>query len=126
MEMDRDFIREARATFAREIAGLKASVRKSGQRLAELERGRRMAVAAESARRLKTNHGLAGPTGATALADAEATCAACANGRPRMPRPKLPTRPSMRRPIRPASPKSSKPQASASGPARPPPSVLER
>src|SRR6188472_52456 len=29
MEMDRDSIREARATFAREIAGLKAAVRKS-------------------------------------------------------------------------------------------------
>src|ERR1700741_2156730 len=49
---------EARATFAREIAGLKASVRKSGQRLAELERGRRIALAAESVRRLKTGHGL--------------------------------------------------------------------
>jgi len=35
MEMDRDSIREARATFAREIAGLKAAVRKSGQRLAD-------------------------------------------------------------------------------------------
>lgn len=73
MEADRDAIREARATFAREIAGLKASVRKSGQRLAELERGRRIALAAESVRRLKTGHGLGTPTGATALADAEAT-----------------------------------------------------
>ena len=73
MEMDRDLIREARATFAREIAGLKAAVRKSGERLAELERGRRIALAAELVRRLKTGHGLAGPSGATALADAEAT-----------------------------------------------------
>jgi len=73
MEADRDAIREARATFAREIAGLKASVRKSGQRLAELERGRRIALAAESVRRLKTGHGLGTATGATALADAEAT-----------------------------------------------------
>jgi phage shock protein A len=73
MEADRDAIREARATFAREIAGLKASVRKSGQRLSELERGRRIALAAESVRRLKTGHGLGTPTGATALADAEAT-----------------------------------------------------
>ena len=48
MEADRDAIREARATFAREIGGLKAAVRKSGQRLAELERGRRIALAAES------------------------------------------------------------------------------
>ena len=73
MEADRDAIREARATFAREIAGLKAAVRKSGQRLAELERGRRIALAAESVRRLKTGHGLGTPTGATALADAETT-----------------------------------------------------
>src|SRR5204863_8951095 len=73
MEADRDSIREARATFAREVAGLKATVRKSGQRLTELERGRRIALAAESVRRLKTGHGLAGPSGATALADAEAT-----------------------------------------------------
>jgi phage shock protein A len=73
MEADRDAIREARATFAREIAGLKTSVRKSTQRLAELERGRRIALAAESVRRLKTGHGLGTPTGATALADAEAT-----------------------------------------------------
>jgi len=73
MEADRDSIREARATFAREITSLKAAVRKSGQRLAELERGRRIALAAESVRRLKTGHGLAGPSGTTALADAEAT-----------------------------------------------------
>ena len=73
MEMDRDSIREARATFAREITGLKAAVRKSGQRLAELERGRRIALAAELVRRLKTGHVLSGPSGATALADAEAT-----------------------------------------------------
>ena len=73
MEADRDAIREARATFAREIAGLKAAVRKSGQRLAELERGKRIALAAESVRRLKTGHGLGATSGATALADAEAT-----------------------------------------------------
>jgi len=73
MEADRDAIREARATFAREIGQLKATVARSGQRLAELERGRRIASAAESVRRLKTGHGVAGPGGATALADAEAT-----------------------------------------------------
>ena len=73
MEADRDAIREARATFAREIGQLKATVARSGQRLAELERGRRIASAAESVRRLKTGHGVAGPRGATALADAEAT-----------------------------------------------------
>jgi phage shock protein A len=73
MEADRDAIREARATFAREIGSLKATVRRSGQRLAELERGRRIAAAAESVRRLKAGHGLAVPGGATALTDAEAT-----------------------------------------------------
>jgi len=70
MEADRDSVREARATFAREIAGLKATVRKSSQRLAELERGRRIAQAAESVRRLKT---AGAPAGNTALADAETT-----------------------------------------------------
>lgn len=73
MEADRDAIREARATFAREITSLKATVRNSGQRLAELERGRRIASAAESVRRLKAGSGLTTPSGATALADAEAT-----------------------------------------------------
>ena len=73
LEADRDSIREARATFAREIAGLKATVRKSGQRLGELERGRRIAQASESVRRLKTGHTFGTPSGATALADAEAT-----------------------------------------------------
>jgi phage shock protein A len=71
MEADRDAIREARATFAREIAQLKTTVARSGQRLAELERGRRIAQAAESVRRLKT--GAFAPGGTTALADAEAT-----------------------------------------------------
>jgi phage shock protein A len=73
MEADRDSIREARATFAHEIGNLKATVRKSSQRLAELERGRRIASAAESVRRLKAGSGLATPSGATALTDAEAT-----------------------------------------------------
>src|SRR5436305_8190401 len=70
MEADRDSIREARATFAREVAGLKVTVRKSAQRLTELERGRRIAQAAESVRRLKTG-GV--PSGNAALADAETT-----------------------------------------------------
>jgi phage shock protein A len=73
MEADRDALREARGTFAREIAGLKATVRKSAQRFSELERGRRIAQAAESVRRLKAGSGLASPSGSTALADAEAT-----------------------------------------------------
>src|SRR5258705_5398140 len=46
MEADRDSIREARATFAHEIGNLKATVRKSSQRLAELERRRPIASVA--------------------------------------------------------------------------------
>ena len=54
MEADRDAIREARAAFATDIGQLKATVTNAGHRLQELERGRRIAVAAESVRRLKT------------------------------------------------------------------------
>jgi phage shock protein A len=72
MEADRDAVREARATFAREIVHLKRTTADAGRRLAELERGRRIAQAADAVRRLKTR----GPTRlgrATALTDAEAT-----------------------------------------------------
>jgi phage shock protein A len=73
MEGDRDAIRQARATFAAEAAQLKTAVANAAHRLAELERGRRIAQAAEAVRRLKT--GCASPGGAAnaALADAEAT-----------------------------------------------------
>src|SRR5215813_4359963 len=54
MEADRDAVREARATFAREIAHLRRRTADAGRRLAELERGRRIAQAAEAVRRLKT------------------------------------------------------------------------
>ena len=73
MEVDRDAVRDARGTFAREIAHLKRAAADAGRRLAELERGRRIAQAAEAVRRLKT----CGPArvggGAAALSDAEAT-----------------------------------------------------
>jgi phage shock protein A len=72
LEADRDALREAHATFAREIAHLKMAAADAGRRLAELERGRRIAQAAEAVRRLKAR----GPTragGAAALSDAEAT-----------------------------------------------------
>ena len=74
MEADRDAIREARATFAREIGGAEgdgAQVRASGWPSSSA--GGASRLAAESVRRLKTGSGLAGPSGATALADAEAT-----------------------------------------------------
>ena len=73
LEADRDALRETRAAFAGEIAKLKASVAQAGQRLSELERGRRIAQAAESVRRLKTNVGSPGGAGASSLAEAEAT-----------------------------------------------------
>ena len=73
MEADRDAIREARNTFAAEINQLKATVANAGLRLAELERGRRIALAAECVRRLKVSGAAPGPAGHVALAEAEAT-----------------------------------------------------
>jgi phage shock protein A len=72
MEADRDAIREARSAFATDIGQLKSTVAGAGHRLAELERGRRIALAAESVRRLKAS-GSAGTAGSAALAEAEAT-----------------------------------------------------
>lgn len=71
MEADRDAIREARANSALKIAHLKTTMADAGRRLAELERGRRIAKAAEAALRLKTR-GQPG-FGAASLADAETT-----------------------------------------------------
>jgi hypothetical protein len=68
MEADRDAVREERVTFAQEIAHLKRTTADAGRRLAELERGRRIAQAAEAVRRLKSR-GPARLGGATALAD---------------------------------------------------------
>jgi phage shock protein A len=73
MEADRDAIREARRVFSSEIGQLKATVAIAGQRLSELERGRRIALAAESVRRLKSGRASAGPAGLASLAEAEAT-----------------------------------------------------
>jgi phage shock protein A len=71
MEADRDAIREARAGSALKIAQLKSTMADAGRRLAELERGRRIAQAAEAVRRIKTR-GQSGFGGAS-LSDAEAT-----------------------------------------------------
>jgi phage shock protein A len=73
MEADRDAIRQARALFAAEAARLKAAVANAAHRLAELERGRRIAQAAEAVRRLKAGCGTPGSAPNAALADAEAT-----------------------------------------------------
>src|SRR5437660_6526049 len=53
MEADRDAMREARAVFAKEIGRLRHDVTGATHRLRELERGRRIATAAESVRRLR-------------------------------------------------------------------------
>jgi phage shock protein A len=73
MEVDRDAIRQARATFAAEAAQLKTAVGNATHRLADLERGRRIAQAAEAVRRLKAGCGTPGSVANAALADAEAT-----------------------------------------------------
>lgn len=73
MEADRDSIKEARKTFAADVAQLKSAVANAGHRLAELERGRRIAVAAESVCRLKARNGSPQSAGMAALAEAEKT-----------------------------------------------------
>src|SRR5262245_47408063 len=50
LEADRDALREARATFASEIARMKRTVSDASRRLTELERGRRIAPAADDGR----------------------------------------------------------------------------
>ena len=75
LEADRAAIGEARSSFASEIARLKHAVRDAGRRLAELERGRRVAQAAEAVRRLKAGRLRPGSSSAAALSDAEATLA---------------------------------------------------
>jgi phage shock protein A len=70
MEDDRDAILAARDTFGTETGQLRRTVVQAGRRLTELERGRRIAQAAELVRRLKSGKSTAG---LGALAEAEAT-----------------------------------------------------
>ena len=72
MEADRDAMKEARTIFAKEIARLRRDVANASHRLNELERGRRIAHAAEAVRRLRTG-GMQPDHGAVGLAEAEAT-----------------------------------------------------
>jgi len=72
LEADRDSIREARANFARDIAQMKQTVAGATRRLAELERGRRIAQTAEAVRRLRAG-GPVDASEAAALAEAEVT-----------------------------------------------------
>jgi phage shock protein A len=72
LEAERDCIRAARANFAREIAHMKQTVADATRRLAELERGRRIAQTAEAVRRLRAG-GPVDASEAAALAEAEIT-----------------------------------------------------
>lgn len=70
IEAERDAIREARTRFEREVARIRSVVADANRRQAELERGRRIAAAAETARRMRVNPG---PDERATLAEAEAT-----------------------------------------------------
>ena len=73
LEIDLAAARTAHADFARESARLRALVRNGERRLADLERGRRTAQAAEAVRRLRTRGMWTLGANASALRDAEAT-----------------------------------------------------
>jgi phage shock protein A len=73
MENDRAAVAEARASCADEIARLRSTVADSTRRLADLDRGRRLAMAAEAVRRLRAGHNPPGGIGTAALAEAEDT-----------------------------------------------------
>jgi phage shock protein A len=73
MEDECAAVAEARASFADEIGHLRSTVLDSTRRLAALDRGRRIAMAAEAVRRLKARHNPPGAVGVAALAEAEDT-----------------------------------------------------
>jgi phage shock protein A len=72
LEADRDAVQEARATFGAEIAGLKRAYNDAARRLADLERGRRVAQVGEAISQLK-KVSRPGAAQLSALAEAEAT-----------------------------------------------------
>jgi len=73
LESERAAMTEAREAFAEEAKRLKRSVGDATRRLSELERGRRVAQAAEAVRRLREGRLRPGSSQVTALAEAEAT-----------------------------------------------------
>ncbi len=73
MENDRDVAVEARAGFAEEVARLRARLLDCTRRLADLDRGRHIARAAEAARRLEGGPDAPSPLATGALGEAEAT-----------------------------------------------------
>lgn len=70
LEAERDAIGEARLRFASEVARIRSVVADATRRQSELERGRRIAAAAEAARRLGVQ---ANPNDRATLKEAEAT-----------------------------------------------------
>jgi phage shock protein A len=73
LEIDLAAAQSAHASFARENARLRALVRNGERRLADLERGRRTAQAADAVRRLRTKGLWTVGQNASALRDAEVT-----------------------------------------------------
>jgi phage shock protein A len=73
LEIDLSAAQSAHADFARESARLRALVRNGERRIADLERGRRTAQAAEAVRRLRTKGLWTVGQNASALRDAETT-----------------------------------------------------
>jgi len=73
LETDAQAIAEAQATFAGEARRLKAHVAAATHRFTEVERGRRLAQAAESVRKLRKAGDLSPALPGSPLADAEAT-----------------------------------------------------
>jgi phage shock protein A len=75
LESDRDAARASRTLFAKEIARLKAHVADAENRMAELDRGRRSARAAEAVRRLRRGRMEEAGLHRATLSEAEATLA---------------------------------------------------
>jgi phage shock protein A len=73
LEADRDAANGAQALFAAEIVRLRRHVGQAQARIAELERGRRLARAAEAVRQMRQGRVEAGPAYETTLSDAERT-----------------------------------------------------
>jgi phage shock protein A len=71
LENDRQAAETARAEFGGEMARLQRALADAGRRFANLQRGRRVAAAAEAVRRIKS--GSPGATSFSTLAEAEAT-----------------------------------------------------
>ncbi|AWN48477.1 hypothetical protein DK419_20715 [Methylobacterium terrae] len=72
MEAEAQALEATRAAYAAEVAALRRAVRQGTRQLAELERGQRIARAAEAVRRLRARRGV-GTGSPAALAEAQAT-----------------------------------------------------